>query len=102
MCTQVICFNKTPSLIPTGSLVVCRRPASYVERRSDGYVEPELIFLIGTAHISRKSAMDVERVIQVTARAAQIEGLCIPTMPLPFVPLQLFDLAHGTGESGCL
>ena len=42
-----------------------QRPTSYIERRSDGYVEPELIFLVGTTHISRKSAMDVARVIQV-------------------------------------
>lgn len=49
----------------TGTLLVWRRPDGYVERRSDGYREPQLVFLVGTAHVSPKSACDVRRVVQV-------------------------------------
>ncbi len=45
--------------------MVWQRPASYEERRSDGYREPELVFIVGTAHVSRQSALDVQRVIEV-------------------------------------
>ncbi len=49
----------------TGTLVAYQRPANYVERRTDGYMEPELLFILGTAHVSQQSAIDVERVVQV-------------------------------------
>lgn len=45
--------------------MVHERPAGYVERRSDGYLEPGLVFLLGTAHVSAKSADDVRRVVEV-------------------------------------
>lgn len=50
---------------PSGSLVVYRRPPDYVERRTDGYREPELIWLLGTAHVSATSAAEVAAVVQV-------------------------------------
>lgn len=43
------------------------RSSSYAERRTDGYVEPELVFLFGTVHVSESSATDVRRVIEVAA-----------------------------------
>ena len=49
----------------TGSLVVWERPPDYSERRTDGYQEPRLVYVVGTAHVSRRSAQDVQRVIQV-------------------------------------
>lgn len=42
-----------------GTLVVVRRPPDYVERRSDGYMEPEVVYLVGTAHMSSLSATQV-------------------------------------------
>jgi hypothetical protein len=48
-----------------GALVVYQRPADYRERRSDGYQEPLELFVVGTAHLSAKSADDVARVVQV-------------------------------------
>lgn len=43
-----------------------KRPPDYQERRSDGYQEPLLVFIIGTAHVSQQSALDVHRVIMVS------------------------------------
>eukprot|EP00898_Chlorokybus_atmophyticus_P002794 jgi/Chlat1/3515/Chrsp23S08823 len=43
-----------PSLLPLaecGALTVVPRSALYVERRTDGYVEPERIWLVGTSHV---------------------------------------------------
>lgn len=51
----------------TGSLLVYQRPASYQERRTDGYQEPEMIYVLGTAHMSRQSATDVVKLIEVGA-----------------------------------
>lgn len=45
-------------------MVVPRR-VDYVDRRTDGYVEPRVVVLVGTAHVSRRSQADVVRVIQV-------------------------------------
>ncbi len=47
--------------------MVYQRPADYRERRSDGYQEPLELFVLGTAHLSTKSAEDVARVVQVRA-----------------------------------
>lgn len=46
-------------LVEDGTLVVVRRPPDYVERRSDGYMEPEVVYLVGTAHMSSLSATQV-------------------------------------------
>lgn len=50
-------------LVDDGTLVIVKRPPHYVERRSDGYVEPEVVYIVGTAHMSRLSADQVTRVI---------------------------------------
>jgi hypothetical protein len=54
--------------------VVYRRPADYVERRGDGYREPELIWLLGTAHVSATSAAEVTAVVQVRQGTGGREG----------------------------
>ena len=46
--------------LTTGNLVALERPASYVERREDGYREPELLFLVGTAHVSQQVVLFFE------------------------------------------
>lgn len=43
-------------LLARGTLVRCKRPADYRERREDGYVEPETVYVLGTDHRSRASA----------------------------------------------
>ncbi|PSC70033.1 traB domain-containing isoform X1 [Micractinium conductrix] len=63
-------------LVQQGNLVALERPASYVERREDGYREPELLFLVGTAHVSQQSAADVRRVVQAVQPDALVVELC--------------------------
>jgi pheromone shutdown protein TraB len=65
------CFTLTsryPELSPfvksNSDFIVWERPIDYVERREDGYQEPELIIVIGTVHIGTASADIVERVIE--------------------------------------
>lgn len=66
---------------PAGSLLVWQRPADYQERRSDGYREPEVIFLCGTAHMSKQSAADVQLLVQVGCRCGRQDAA--PRTPLP-------------------
>lgn len=63
-------------LVQEGDMVVIKRPLDYVERRSDGYVEPELIFLFGTSHVSGDSAANVERVLKVVRPENVVVELC--------------------------
>jgi hypothetical protein len=55
---------------------VHERPASYVERRTDGYQEPQLVFLLGTAHVSQASAHEVARVVAAVQPDAVVVELC--------------------------
>ncbi len=52
-------FPQLMDLVEDGTLVVVKRAVDYVERRSDGYVEPEVVFVVGTAHMSKVSALQV-------------------------------------------
>ncbi|KAI8463792.1 MAG: TraB family-domain-containing protein [Monoraphidium minutum] len=63
-------------LVDEGVLVAHRRPAAYAERRTDGYREPEVVYLVGTAHVSAKSADDVRRVVQAVQPEAVVVELC--------------------------
>ena len=68
-----------PELLPLvaeGTLVALQRSADYCERREDGYLEPETIFLVGTAHVSRQSAQDVRSVVAVVRPDAVVVELC--------------------------
>lgn len=56
--------------------MVYARPANYTERRTDGYQEPQLIFIVGTAHVSQQSAADVEQVIAAVQPQAVVVELC--------------------------
>lgn len=58
--------------VNSGSLVVHQRSPAYRERRQDGYQEPQLVFIVGTAHVSEKSAEDVRRVIEVSLLTQQV------------------------------
>ena len=63
-------------LVDSGTLVVVPKATDYVERRTDGYQEPELVYLVGTAHVSRKSAADVARVIAAVKPQNVVVELC--------------------------
>ncbi|KAK9829523.1 hypothetical protein WJX72_006314 [[Myrmecia] bisecta] len=63
-------------LVQEGTLVAVPRPADYHERRTDGYQEPELVFVVGTAHVSTKSAEDVRRVITAVEPDNVVVELC--------------------------
>lgn len=57
-------------------MVVIKRPLDYVERRTDGYIEPELIILFGTSHVSVDSAANVERVLKAVRPENVVVELC--------------------------
>ena len=63
-------------LVDAGVLIAAPHPPDYAERRSDGYVEPRLVLLIATVHVSTASARAVERVIAATRPQAVVVELC--------------------------
>ncbi|CAM6096305.1 unnamed protein product [Calypogeia fissa] len=63
-------------LVEDGTLVVVLRSSDYVERRSDSYREPEMVFVVGTAHMSLRSAFQVERVIRAVRPQNVVVELC--------------------------
>jgi pheromone shutdown protein TraB len=63
-------------LVQSGNLIVFQRPATYVERREDGYKEPELIYILGTSHLSSKSSKDVVRLINTVHPENVVVELC--------------------------
>lgn len=72
-------YRKHPGLKPLldqGALLVIPRPAGYVERREDGYQEPEEVVLVGTAHVSEQSAEAVAQVIQAVRPDNVVVELC--------------------------
>jgi hypothetical protein len=62
-------------LVDDGTLVIVKRPPHYVERRSDGYVEPEVVYIVGTAHMSRLSADQVNFLFFSLALSLSASGL---------------------------
>ncbi|KAJ9510208.1 hypothetical protein QJQ45_015698, partial [Haematococcus lacustris] len=58
------------------TLVAWQRPGGYEERRADGYQEPLLVLLVGTAHVSPLSAEHVTRVVQAARPDAVVVELC--------------------------
>lgn len=70
-------YPELTDLVDSGALVVHARPSDYSERRhAEGYVEPELVFLVGTAHVSERSAEDVARVISAVRPECVVVELC--------------------------
>lgn len=52
------------------------RPDDYVERRVDGYQEPQQVFLLGTCHYSSKSAQDASRLVKAINPENVVVELC--------------------------
>eukprot|EP00890_Picochlorum_soloecismus_P005933 jgi/Picsp_1/6340/NSC_03689-R1_family protein len=69
-------YPELEDLALSGNLIAIQRPYDYVERRSDGYQEPEMVFVIGTAHISEKSQIEVSRVIEAIKPENVVVELC--------------------------
>ena len=69
-------FPDLADLVDAGTLVAVERSALYVERRTDGYVEPELVLLVGTSHASSASAEEVRRTIEVARPENVVVELC--------------------------
>eukprot|EP00899_Mesostigma_viride_P004234 jgi/Mesvir1/13811/Mv15965-RA.1 len=63
-------------LFDSGELVCLERPADYQERRDDGYLEPQTIFLLGTCHVSNRSADAARRVINAVKPESVVVELC--------------------------
>ncbi|GLC40577.1 hypothetical protein PLESTF_001014000 [Pleodorina starrii] len=63
-------------LVDDGTLVVVPRRPDYLERRTDGYCEPRVVLLVGTAHVSRRSQLDVDRVIRAVVPDSVVVELC--------------------------
>lgn len=78
-CTRGVIQSRYPQLqhlVEDGVLLVYQRPATYVERRTDGYQEPEEVFLIGTSHVSQQSAQSVREVIEAVRPETVVVELC--------------------------
>lgn len=65
-------------LVEEGVLLAVPRPPStvYSERRLDGYSEPGLVVLLGTSHLSRRSADDVALTVATLRPQAVAVELC--------------------------
>uniref|UniRef100_A0A0D6R8Y6 TraB domain-containing protein n=1 Tax=Araucaria cunninghamii TaxID=56994 RepID=A0A0D6R8Y6_ARACU len=69
-------YPELSDLAEEGEIVVVKKRADYVERRTDGYVEPDLIIVLGTSHVSRDSAANVERVLRAVRPQNVVVELC--------------------------
>ncbi|KAF5839415.1 hypothetical protein DUNSADRAFT_817 [Dunaliella salina] len=77
--TRAVVLQEYPQLLPLvdrGVLVLWQRSSGYVERREDGYREPERVFIVATAHVSSQSAADVDQVIQAVRPENVVVELC--------------------------
>ncbi|KAK9845236.1 hypothetical protein WJX81_000720 [Elliptochloris bilobata] len=63
-------------MVEADTLLILPRASNYVERRVDGYQEPELVVLFGAVHVSAHSADDVRRVIEAVRPDAVVVELC--------------------------
>lgn len=69
-------YPELVDLVQRGDLVVVPRSALYKERRTDGYREPDEVFVVGTSHMSPSSADDVRRVIHAVHPDNVVVELC--------------------------
>lgn len=63
-------------LVDQGILHIVTRRPDYRDRRGDEYVEPEEIYIIGTAHTSKESAEAVSRVIREVKPCNVVLEMC--------------------------
>lgn len=63
-----------------GALRLAKRPPDYVDRRTDGYMEPLELYVLGTSHVSETSAVDVRRVlnaVQPQSVVVEVGEICL-------------------------
>ncbi|KAA8492438.1 TraB domain-containing protein [Porphyridium purpureum] len=68
--TQVV-----ETLTRRGVLTVLHRPEDYRDRR-DGYVEPEVMYVLGTSHVSTQSVRDCEELVRAVRPEIVVVELC--------------------------
>ena len=51
-------------------------PDAYVERRTDGYVEPELVVVLGSSHLSERSAEHADAVVRALEPQSVVVEVC--------------------------
>lgn len=78
------------------------RPQLYAERRTDGYREPEVILILGTAHLSAKSARDAQRVVTAVQPQNVVVELCRSRAGIMYEgPGQDGTASKGQWQAGC-
>ncbi|KAG2501600.1 hypothetical protein HYH03_000105 [Edaphochlamys debaryana] len=86
-------------LVEEGTLIVVPRRPDYAERRSDGYTEPRAVLLVGTAHVSRRSQLDVARVIRAVRPDSVVVELCKSRSAALAAPIDLSPLGPPTSAT---
>ncbi|XP_024365398.1 uncharacterized protein [Physcomitrium patens] len=89
-------YPELMDLVEDGTLVIVKRPPDYVERRSDGYVEPEVVYIVGTAHMSKLSANQVTRVINAVQPENVVIELCRSRAGIMYDEAQTSDVKQGS------
>lgn len=104
-----------------GVLVILQRPPDYTERRSaDGYAEPLTLYLVATAHVSARSALDVDRVVKggwwgifLHLKVAAMSGPCmcmrlyapgsafLHLVMMTYMPPYYYHIRHLPATFGC-
>lgn len=90
-------FPEIADLAEAGVVVVVKRPPDYVERREDGYQEPEVVVLVGTSHVSLSSQEHVERVVRAVRPNNTVVELCRSRASLMYIEEEQGGAAGGGG-----
>ena len=88
-----LAYPQLARLVADGIVLALHRPQDYAERRSDGYIEPRLVVLVGVAHLSTRSSDDVVSVINTLRPKCVCVELCRSRTG------QLYDNAGSTDAS---
>ena len=73
-------------LVRDGLLLALPRPEAYTERREDGYEEPRVVWLLGTAHLSGRSSADVAACVEALRPEAVVVELCRSRAGVMYAP----------------
>ncbi|CAG9463570.1 unnamed protein product [Pedinophyceae sp. YPF-701] len=82
-------------LAEAGVLWAVPRPSLYNERRTDGYQEPEMVLVLGTAHVSQRSEADAARVVRTARPDSVVVELCKSRSSL-LLPVEGEEEAQGS------
>jgi len=93
-------FPALVDLSEAGTVIAVPRSELYVERRTDGYVEPELVIIVGTSHASATCALEVRRTIEAVRPENVVVELCRSRSSVMYRDAE--KLNSGGGRSGYL